>query len=452
MFTEIDNRCGLVKVFWESVRDRIKNVEPNLVKIIDSLSPDKTFPLYLAYLPYGDLKGDTESTLIPLMNGGQVRLTDQNIPKDLIKNLSYGKATTPLGMVLEKELEYYIDLKKENITIPVAVYKPGRFFGLASNLIKNNNRIYEPNTLITASSGARSTFVLPNIGCVTKHANLQRDLNVTNPAPKSLYEHWFIFKEIINSKLIESDWKSCVLYFSQKWLEKILKDEAWLKLKTYLHEQAWRYFEYGRCRVFYDIIFSVIQKNRNLKPNPYLVDTAKHLFATAVGDAPGYAPANNENALPLELIQKAFVESYGLKKYFPTIMKPTTFIFESDKTPVYYSLQNPSTFTFSPKSRRISSTLVEMRELQNIMKIFINELLKDRMMGFDSVINEVAKQVEFNYFHNKIDRHKVVKPSHEISCFDNRFDSTNHRYKHAIASFAEDAPFVRGCVRIMKKN
>jgi len=51
-------------------------------------------------------------------------------------------------------------------------------------------------------------------------------------------------------------------------------------------------------------------------------------------------------------------------------MQPAHFYFENDKLPVYYSLQNPSTYAFSPKSRKLSSTLFEMRELAHIMRIF----------------------------------------------------------------------------------
>lgn len=451
MFTEIDNREGLVKVYWHDVRERVKAVDPTFTKLVDGISPDKKFPLYLSYLPYGDFLGDTESTFLPLIDGGQVRLTDQNLAKDIIKHLGYGRSGAPFGMVLEKELEFFIDLKNENITIPSAVYGPGKFFSFGRNFSKKNNRAYAPNSVITISSGARSAFVLPNIGCVVNHVNLQRDYNIMSPPPKSLYEHWHLFKEILNSHVTENKWKSCILFFSEKWIEKILNDDAWSKIKIYLHEQAWQYFEYERNGSLYDVTFSVIQKQRNLKPNPYLTDTARHLFTTALGDAPGYAPACNENSLPTNILQNAFVTSYGLKKYFPTIMKPTTFLFESDKTPVYYSLQHPSTLKFSPKSRKISSTLLEIRELHHIMKIFIKELHKEHMMGADSVIGEVARKVEFDYFHNQLDRHHVIKPSIEILKNDKRFDKSSHIYKNPNAVFAADAPFLRGCIRIKTK-
>jgi hypothetical protein len=152
--------------------------------------------------------------------------------------------------------------------------------------------------------------------------------------------------------------------------------------------------------------------------------------------------------LPLELLQKVFVESYDMKKYYPTIMQPANFDFEQNSLPIYYSLQNPSTLVFSPKSRRASSTSFEMRELEHIMRVFIEELAKDNGICSDTIIHKIAKGVLFHYFHNKIDRHRIVRSSVKIAEMDERFYLIHPKYKLAEAVFASDAPFVRGCIRI----
>ena len=262
----------------------------------------------------------------------------------------------------------------------------------------------------------------------------------------------YVFKEIINSDAINADWHCCIMYFSEKWVTKIQTDKSWGILKQYLHELGWNQFEYDRNRIYYDIAFSMIKKKRNLKPNPYLADTAMHLFTTALGAAPGYAPALNDNALPIEILQKVYIESYGLKKYYPTIMTPMSFNFEKDVNPIYYSLQNPSTYVFSPRSREASSTLFEIRELEHIMKIFVEELSKENEVCSDTIMGTIAREVKFNYFHNKTDRHRIVQSSKNISTLDKRFNSINPKYKLTGATFASDAPFVRGCISINKKN
>lgn len=183
-----------------------------------------------------------------------------------------------------------------------------------------------------------------------------------------------------------------------------------------------------------------------IQPDIYL------LWLLALGAAPSYAPASNDDSLPLEILQNAFVESYGLKKYLPTIMQPKHFNFEQDNYPIYYSLQNPSTYVFSPKSRKISSTIFEMRELEHLMRIFISELSKDDIICSDTVISKAAKEVEFKYFHNEPDRHNVVKSSAIIPDYDARFNVQRAKKKSSSLSFASDAKFLRGCISIAGKS
>lgn len=451
MYTLVDEGNGLVKTCWQNIQDRVSKVNPKFTEIVNDLNPGANLPIFLAYYPYGSLIGDTENPFLPNMNSSLFKISDVGVSKEIIKHLDYGRTSLPMGMVLNKDVEYFIDLPKEGITIPWLMYKPGSIFPFNTILGNDNQKSFAPNGILLTSAGARSVFMLPNIGCATNHSRLQRDFNIQKAAPKSLYEHWFIFKEIINSKIIQSNWRCTVLYFSQKWLENIKKDKKWLILKTYLLELAWERFAYERNQVFYDIVFSLIQKNRNLKPNPYLTDTARHLFTIGVGAAPGYAPAIDDSCLPLQILQKTFTESYNLKNHIPTIIQPRNFNFELDKTPVYYSLQNPSTHSFSPKSRKISSTLVEMRELEYIVNIFRNELSKKDSLCSDTVLSKIANILEFNYFHNEKDRHNIIKSSEKIPLINNNFNyfKANKKFE---GKFAKDSKFVRGCVSIHVKN
>jgi len=442
---------GVVITYWNKIRNRVAEVEPAFADIVDELSPDKSFPLFLVYLPYGALKGDTKSFYLPDKNNHLYRLSDSEAPKILKEHLSYGFDGSPMGMVLEKQLEYFIDLQHKKITIPWLIYSPGQFFPYSGILGCNKEHIFAPNGLLTVTSGARSTFMLPNIGCNTHYVNLKRHFNIKTQAPKTLYDHWYVFKDIVQSKAIECDWKSCLLYFSGAWINKIHQDKSWSKLKLYLHEMAWNKFEYERNRIYYDIAFSLIQEKRNLKPNPYLADTAKHLFATAMGATPGYTPCCDEESLPLNRLQHAFVDLYGLTKYIPTIMQPAHFNFEKHKNAIYYSLQHPSTHVFSPKSREVSSTINDILELEHIMRIFKEELSHDSNICSETIIGTIGKTVTFDYYHNKLDRQQIILQSSDLPRLDERFllNKTNNKNKEA--KFASDAPFVRGCVSIQNK-
>ena len=454
MLTFNDDRKGLVKTNWDSVRNRVHKVAPEFSKMIDKLSPDKSFHLYLAYYPYGELIGDTISPFLPMVSGCNYRLSNPNAPKDVIKNLGYGQNSAPLSMLLEKSLEYYIDLKKLNISIPWQIYSPGSFFPLARFLKNKSNRTYCPNGLLTVVSGTRSVFMLPKIGSSPNHLTLRRHYNNVRPKPpKDLSEHWQVFKDIVNSTNSENSWRSCILYFSQKWLDKIHNDNAWAAVKNYFVELGSHNFEYEKNHVYYNIAYSLIQYSNNLKPNPYLIDTACHLFALGTGAVPGYAPASDDSSLPLELLQNAFVEGYGLKKYIPTIMQPHHFKFEDTLVkPVYYSLNHPSTLSFSPKSRKDSSTLFEMDELMHIVNIFQNELSNDNNILSDTVISEIAKNVEFNFYHNRNSTHDNIIDSDNIIDFDHRFSQKHTKFYAPGATFSSDAPFLRGCIGIKVKD
>jgi hypothetical protein len=73
-------------------------------------------------------------------------------------------------------------------------------------------------------------------------------------------------------------------------------------------------------------------------------------------------------------------------------------------------------------------------------------------MCSNTIVSKIANNVEFNYFHNKTDRHRIVQNSSEIANTDERFNFINPKYKVAGATFASDAPFVRGCISIRAKS
>jgi hypothetical protein len=63
MYTEIDERSGVVRSSWKDVRTRVKAVNPEFAQLVDELSPDD-FTLYILYLPYGQLVGDVKTPFL----------------------------------------------------------------------------------------------------------------------------------------------------------------------------------------------------------------------------------------------------------------------------------------------------------------------------------------------------------------------------------------------------
>ena len=279
---------------------------------------------------------------------------------------------------------------------------------------------------------------------------MRRRSNVKSAAAKSIYDHWSIFKEITKSKLANCDWTATLLLFSNVWEERLYNDKAWQALRLYLYRLGWEDSEYYRNQIYYDVAFSAIQQKRNLRPNPYLTDTARYLFATATGAVPGYRPATDEDALPLKVLQTAFVESYGIKKYLPTIMEPDYFYFENSP-PIYYSLQNPSTPNFSPKSRQVTNTLFELHELAHIMNIFVDEFSQEKSMCSESILGQINSEVTFSYYHNQKDCHNIIASSADILAHDPNFAHIQAPLPQKRA-FCSDAKFLRGCIAMQKQH
>lgn len=446
MITEVDERKGLVRKYWEDIRDRVAAVEPEFAKIVDSLNLGKDYPVYLAYYHYGDYISDSQDVFLPAVNGSAYSLKSSSASSEVLKHLGYGIGALPLGMVLEKGLEFFIDIKQQ-LTAPWMICYPGTLFSIYGALNGCDYYSYVPsNRVLSCTAGARSVCMIANISSEMQHDYLKREYKLRLPAPRSFYEHWGLFKAIANSTVICPDWKVCVLYFSEKWLRSIKQLSSWKKLKLYIHEKAWEKQAYERNFIYYYTISCMIQKKRNLKPNPYVMDTVRHLLAMAAGAVPGYVPTTDENLLPLSLIQNAYVQAFGLKNQVPTVVSPKNFSFISqDELPVYYSLQNPSTVIFSPKSRRTATMLYNLREIEYITSIFVNDLCKK-----DIVFETVMKNVDFHFFHYEKAEDDVILTSSQIAHGDPRFVFSYPKVDNPI--FPQDAKFIRGCIRVSRKN
>ena len=361
-------------------------------------------------------------------------------------HLGYGSNSAPFTMVFEKCLEFFADIKDQHITMPRTVYRPGDFFPVSNTFFITHQRQYAPNGILSSNAGARSVFLLPEIGSLSHHAHLQRDFNIQSGPIKSLHEHHALFKELANHPLANCDWKSCLMLFSEKFLKKIVKEKSWLPIRNYILQYVWNKTDYERCQHYYDVIFAAIQKKRNLRPNPFVFDTLKHILKIALGVIPGFAPQTTNDLLPLGTLQTIFIESYGLTKHIPTIMGPEHYIFEKDKHPIYFSLQYTSTDIFSPTSRTSSSTVFEIRELAHLIEVLQEELSRDSSLCSDTVFKDLMRALEFSYYHNRPDQHQVMRLSKDLAAIDPRLLNMPKEYQNHEASLASDSKFFRGCV------
>jgi hypothetical protein len=291
--------------------------------------------------------------------------------------------------------------------------------------------------------------MIPNIGDALLHKGLKRDFNIHLQAPKNLLDQWHIFKAIASHN--NSTWGVELLFFPAKWIQKAKMDSAWHELYLFLLEYAWVSSAYERNQLFYSFALSCVLANRNLKPNPYMLDTARHLLSTILGSTPGFRPAIDESMGPIKLIQDAYVSSYGLKKYLPTLMHPAHFSLQNlDSDPVYYSLQLPTTVNFSPKARKLPNTLLDLRELRYIMEVFFDEIKNNTVQLDSTIIGQIPQKIAISYFHNKPDIHHEISLSDKLAHTDKNLNFSLN--KNAAKKFADNGAFIRGCVQIKHRN
>ncbi len=422
---------------WQDVQKQATQVAPDLAAIIDRLAPDKSFKLYRAKYPYGTIIGDAKNFYYPNPDKeGFFKLGDLPPNSSIAKDLGYAGNSIPAGMILSGATELFVD--QEEVTIPCHLSKPGHVFALLREL--DNTRKFHPPGIMTMSSGARSTFLLPMIGNDYAFAPLKKKLDLEIFAPKRLYDHWDLFKSIHNTA--ETPWVTEMLYFGEKWLKAIKKDPAWTPLRVCLFQKVWGNAQYNLNRQYYDYITSGIMSKINRKPDPYIANTIQHFLPIIVGYAPAYAPAVDDSLLPLNLLQNTLIDAYRIKTN-PTIIQPT--YLEPGGEPVYYSLNYPSTLVFTKRYKTLKNTTRDIHELQDIAKKYFSKLCAPDSLCAGTTVYELSKALELHYFHAKTNKAGIAKNSSELAQRDTRMLLNVKKAKLPFASFGT---FIRGCVSL----
>ena len=221
---------------WSEIKYEIKEANLELFNLVDQLHPDSKFPIFILKFPYGELIGDELSQFIPIENKGILRLNDPNLPAEVVKHLGYGSSSSPMGMVLSKQFEWFVDLPHKKITLPIFVQIPGDFFSYTRVIDIKHNFNYSPMGVLSAISGARTTFLIPSIGCQIKLTKLRRELGVKLKHPNSMYEQFPFFKEILSSPELEQTWSSSLIYFSENWITNIKNNPDWIDVQKYFYK------------------------------------------------------------------------------------------------------------------------------------------------------------------------------------------------------------------------
>lgn len=428
---------------WKSARNFIKKVSPKLANIIDELSPDSSYNLYICKYPYGSLILDRGVFQIPNSQNQIVNLYHSSISKNLRDDLDYNH-TIPVGMVLEKKFESFMILG--NRIVPATVFGEGELLALWRVL--DEGKSYQDGSFWTISAGARVACTLPKITDKNSYRQIKMKHKFDLSIPKDLTDHWHVFSDVSNKINNQDPWAAEIVFFGEKWFSH-KEDKAWLEFNHLLLNQVWQSSAFARNKMMLDFIFSIVQEKRNLKPNPYLADTAMHLIAIGSGITPAFAPAIDESSIPIRNLQRFFLEDYRLKKYYPIIMHMHHFSVNENR-PVYYSFQIPTTMLFSPKSNNALSIMSEMRELKYIIEIMLEEIKKEHLGVTRTPLFDLAQKVQYDFLHSEKDKTNQILSINTLEQTDPYFSKILAEKPGCL--FPEFSPFFKGCVKISKKS
>jgi len=425
-------------VTWQDIRSRIVALNPEFARLVDEVDPGDEYKLIVVRYPYGSNILHRGKTRIPY-KCDMLAIDDERLPVDIRKELSLS-TTLPQGIVLEKCVETYIEVAER--VILNRLISPGNLFALS--ILFHDRKTCHTGNVWSLNAGSRAVFMLPKVSDMAFHKRLRRDYMLTSGVPSNLFEQGVLFHEIANSPAFNQTWECEVAFLGYKWVEK-LRDGSWPKLGLYLLRKIWNGTQFWRDLPVYEPIISQSLTRYHQKLNPYIVDTAKHLMAIAAQDSTGHQVAIDDSVAPVSGIQKAYIESYGLKHYAPIVMQPS-YLNPGDENAVYYSLQYPTLTEATPTSRKVSTKLDDLRELKQLLYLFTEEVGMMRDMIGDTPLETLLDQVKIQYYHSDNDRFGEILPAMNLAATDARLKSQLQKFPGR--QLSERAQFLRGCVRV----
>ena len=177
--------------------------------------------------------------------------------------------------------------------------------------------------------------------------------------------------------------------------------------------------------------------------SPYVVNIIKHVLLIAIGVAPGYAPAVDESYAPVKLLQKAYINFYGLE-VIPTIMQPS-FYSRTEQLPVYYSLQKLECSMYSSTYTR-RSALQELLIIKNVIYAVMDSISSSENISLYNL-----NDIEFSFFHTSAQTNADIKNISQLIDDDVRFSTLLYNTTLDF-KVADNASFFRGCIRISKRS
>lgn len=364
-----------------------------------------------------------------------------DLPEELQKDFDAYNGNMPMGLVIEKSIEYTI--YEETRTIPAYIYRTGDMFAYEKLLTANQLPFAIP--LYHAYSGARSCFCVSNLGNETLFAPLKSQLKKNVSAPKSLFYHQPFFKTLYEDIVKQHDWKLKVLYFSGSWKKAINESKDLIPLRLYLFQQYWKRAELSRVRTAVDYLCSTIfNELTDFKPEPSVTGAIQYFTSLLLGAYPGYTPiiSNDDIYLPTNEIQDILLSRYKLPNS-PTIIAPSYF---NDTNHIYYALSYPSAITFSREYLPQQTTIKKLDLFARLTQAFFNKMM-ERPRLKNTYIGSILPITEIKYFHTHMAGYQFdeIQSINALEKYDRRFQA-----KDINLPLSKSSPFLRGLISFKK--
>ncbi len=394
------------KVFWHNVKEKVAQVSPALAQIINQLDPTH-LSLELGTFQYGE------------------------------EIASFANRSSFL--LLDKTCEGFFEFDGKPKTY--GLIKPGEM-GLTGCLLDLPTPLCQiSNWKITA--GCRSAFMLPKISDYEFHKKVQKAHNISADKPDEAHAQWYVFKEIAATM---EDWQCQVLFFSEDW-KKHLKDPAWAQFYTFLLQQYHQHQPYNEQITLLKMIMGIVQKERDVRFSLPHTEDMLYLFKLGLGMVPGFRFASSEDHLPLKLIQKTYLEHYGLE-YAPLVVTPDYLNWQNNKeSPLYVSFNLPTSYYCSPRVNAALSNARELHQLAWDFKKLQDYILSQNLLTETSTLHQFLLAWDVLFYHKKMDGYARFKPIEQIQ---GKLPAS--QWDFAKNKFPLHSPFWQGCASISRKD
>lgn len=427
---------------WLDIITQIKPINSNLatkLRNVSAILPNCTF--YKASYTFGSKIISKNNCYLPLSNGESLAFDDEQLPDSLREDLAFNPTTEdPLGMILNKTSEFY--LSPQDRLQPCSLIHKGQLFGTPRATNQEVDLIPMSALNSNLNAGARSLFMLSSICNNYCHLRLKQHYKTKLDAPNSSEDHYEFFVEL--AKKAESTWRSEILYFPRKFINKLKTDEWELLAYCLLRLHRTSYSSLHSASEIWNAVFRDVEHQQGL--TNYNLDSlliSKQMFIIAGNSTPGYRPALNDDCAPISLFIDAYTNIYKIPHYTPIIMEPAKFDIHTGD-PVYYSINYLKNMQDNSKISNKKTNLGALHEILWVNSRHVKGILSGAYNT--EPLYSIAKKVDFSCYHTDSKDYREIYDAALIPQSDPRF------LQGPPEKFPIHSQFFKGCIKISLKD